>query len=321
MSYYTERHGMRNSVEKTYTINTDMYAVLFDCCERYHNNIAWRYPEECPDGAGCCGLDLEKLNAALKFEIPTLYRRYERIAKPNSNSYDAEQYDQYALLDYIEFIAVNCRDFTMGRYHEFYHHYHFTFSPIRVQPFPQKTQSFHDFQNEINEFFEKAGLLYRLTDSKEIERIVEDTPLTPELESKINRIQEPGVRELLREAIDFYKKPNPNARQYAIEKIWDAFERLKTYYASMDKKSSAEKIISDISGSNPAFMELLNKEFRDLTQIGNNFRIRHHETNKVDITDSLHYDYLFNRCLSLISLVINYLVPKKVKEEYDELPF
>ena len=211
MSYYTERHGMRNSVEKTYAINTDMYAVLFDFCERYHDHIAWRYPAECPDGTGCCGLDLEKLNAALKFEIPTLYRSYGHIAKPNS--YDAEQYDQYALLDYIEFIAANCRDFTRGNYHPFFSHYHLTFLPTGIH-------SFHEFQSEINEFFAKAGLLYRLTDAKKIERIVEDTPLTPELESSISRIQEPVVRELLREAIDFYKKPNPGARQYAIEKIW-----------------------------------------------------------------------------------------------------
>ncbi|MCT0449644.1 hypothetical protein EFK69_10865 [Lactococcus lactis subsp. lactis] len=54
-------------------------------------------------------------------------------------------------------------------------------------------------------------------------------------------------------------------------------------------------------------MELFNNEFRALTEIGNNFRIRHHETNKIDIIDIKYYDYLFNRCMSLIALVIQYL--------------
>ena len=67
------------------------------------------------------------------------------------------------------------------------------------------------------------------------------------------------------------------------------------------------------------FVELFNLEFRALTDIGNKFRIRHHETNKVDIADIRninlisyiadirYYDYLFNRCLSLINLAVQYL--------------
>lgn len=50
-----------------------------------------------------------------------------------------------------------------------------------------------------------------------------------------------------------------------------------------------------------------NTEFKILTDIGNKYRIRHHETNKIDIIDIRYYDYLFNRCLSLIALAIQYL--------------
>ena len=44
-----------------------------------------------------------------------------------------------------------------------------------------------------------------------------------------------------------------------------------------------------------------------LRKIGNNFRIRHHERDTIDISDPRHYDYFFNRCLSLIALAIQYL--------------
>ena len=87
----------------------------------------------------------------------------------------------------------------------------------------------------------------------------------------------------------------------------DERKRLKTYYTTMDKKASASKIIDDMAAGNQNYIELFNAEFKALTDIGNGFRIRHHETNKIDITDPRHYDYFFNRCLSLIALAIQYL--------------
>ena len=55
------------------------------------------------------------------------------------------------------------------------------------------------------------------------------------------------------------------------------------------------------------FVKLFDTEFKALTDIGNSFRIRHHETDRTDITDIRYYDYFFNRCLSLIALAIQYL--------------
>ena len=104
MVYYTERNGMRKPIERTYDISTDKYALLLDCCEKYYNNLAWKFPEQCPDGRGCCGLDEEKFNRSLKFDIPTLYRDvYGKIAAPATHTdYFADEettdkYDQFAL--------------------------------------------------------------------------------------------------------------------------------------------------------------------------------------------------------------------------------
>ena len=136
MAYYTECHGMRRLVAKTYDITVEKYALLFQCCEKYYN-IAWKYPAQCPDGQGCCGVDHEQFRLDLRYEIPTLYR------------------------DDDDCLAI------------------------------------------------------------------------------------PMVR--------------------------------------------------------------FDTEFQALTKIGNNFRIRHHETDKVEITDVRHYDYFFNRFLSLIALALQYL--------------
>lgn len=151
-------------------------------------------------------------------------------------------------------------------------------------------------------------MLYELTDEKIIERIVENGPLTAEIEKSFTSVHEQGSRELLKDAVALYKTPNPAARQDLVEKIWDALERLKTYYTTLDKKYSSEKIVNDMVNGNDKFVDLFNTEFKALTDIGNKYRIRHHETNKIDITDFRYYDYLFNRCLSLIALAIQYLV-------------
>lgn len=165
MSYYTERHGMRKPVFKTYNITPEVYSLLLKCCERYYNNIAWKYPNQCPDGHGCCGLDQDQFDSDLKYEIPSLFRdSYGQITAPtiHHNVFREEdicdEYDQYALLDLIEFFAKNCRDVTVGNYHSYFGHYHLA---IETTAFV-----FKQYQDEINSIFKKTGLLYILTDEQ-----------------------------------------------------------------------------------------------------------------------------------------------------------
>ena len=76
-------------------------------------------------------------------------------------------------------------------------------------------------------------------------------------------VEEAGLKELLQEASKYY---DANNMQIAVEKLWDAFERLKTYYCSpsIDKKKSVNKIVKDMGNSQQAFMELFDREFHAL---------------------------------------------------------
>ena len=305
MSLYTERHGMRTPIERTYSISIKAYSRLFDCCSRYFEYLAWKYPVECPDGNGCCGFDFGKFSEDMEFEIPTLFRREGRIEKPRSlhNAFEPEpiddEFDQYALIDLIEFVAQNIHDITRKSYHRFFKHDDLYFG--------ESNEIAEKFIEEINNTFQKAGLLYQLTTSLEVERIEETAILSEKIEKDIQTIKEPGLRELLIMAVQKHKSPYPNDQKDAVEKIWDAFERLKTYYTNKSKKESADQIIGDMSEGKEAYIKLFTAEFKLLTEIGNNYRIRHHETNKIDITDIRHYDYFFNRCLALIGTAIQYL--------------
>ena len=300
MELYTERHGIRAPREKTYTINKDMYSLLLDCCMSYKKNLTYIFMLECHDdftNKDYISFDEKRFSTKIKIRIPNIFRdENDEIKAP---LYDYE-YDQYALLDLIEYFAKNIKDISEYWNNERYKNY-------RTIDCFETSEIFTKFQKEINEIFIESGLLYKLANEKNVERIIENSPLTKEMENSFKTIKEIGTRELLKDAIVLYKTPNSTARQDAVEKIWDALERLKTYYTTLDKKKSIEKIEEDMSCGNDNFYKLFDGEFRALTDIGNKYRIRHHETNKIDIIDERYYDYLFNRCLSLIALAVQYL--------------
>ena len=118
--------------------------------------------------------------------------------------------------------------------------------------------------------------------------------------------------ELVEKSFQLYKEAKIDM---ATEKIWDAFERIKTYYCWCDKKTSADRLLDLISKNNADYKAMLQEEFSALTKLGNEFRIRHHETNKKDICCNEHYDYLFFRCLSVLKLatsVLKEVIPGEV---------
>ncbi len=163
------------------------------------------------------------------------------------------------------------------------------------------------FQFAINASLKKDNVPFRLSDRGLIEILNDHEVLSTEIIKSLDSVSEPGIHDLLNEAITKHMQPTFQAHRDAVEKIWDALERLKTYYTTMDKKASATQIVNDMACGRAEFVSLFDAEFKALTDIGNNFRIRHHETNKIDITDIRHYDYFFNRCLSLIATAILYL--------------
>jgi hypothetical protein len=89
----------------------------------------------------------------------------------------------------------------------------------------------------------------------------------------------------------------------SLEKIWDAWERLKTLEPG-DKKTSVTLLLNK-AAAEPSFRARLETEARELTEIGNKFMIRHTEIDKVPIELSDHVDYLFLRMFALIRLLLH----------------
>lgn len=118
-------------------------------------------------------------------------------------------------------------------------------------------------------------------------------------EIKEFKIDDCGFNELITKSFELYKE---SKIELATQQLWDAFERIKTYDKQLEKKDSAENLVILMSKGNEDYKKILKQEFSNLTSIGNDFRIRHHETFKNDIICKEHYDYLFHRCLALLRL-------------------
>ncbi|MBQ9982133.1 MAG: hypothetical protein IJP18_06165 [Oscillospiraceae bacterium] len=125
------------------------------------------------------------------------------------------------------------------------------------------------------------------------------------------QIQDLEFCKLVEQSFQFYKEAKIDT---ATEKIWDAFERIKTYFRNHNKRASADKVLDVISKNNAEYKVMLQEEFSALTKLGNEFRIRHHETDKKDICCNEHYDYLFNRCLSILKLATSVLSKVTLEE-------
>lgn len=159
-----------------------------------------------------------------------------------------------------------------------------------------------DCTEEVKNFgdtvFRNAQIIKDLLERK----LEEQDTLSFDLEKL--EINDAAFFKLVEQSFRLYKEAKIDM---ATEKIWDAFERIKTYYQKFDKKESADKLLDAMSKNNAGFRSVLQDEFSALTKVGNEFRIRHHETNKKEICCDEHYDYLFTRCLSVLKLAATVL--------------
>lgn len=271
------------------------------------NSFSKDFPEQCQDGHGVCGCNATLFYDKLKALIPSIeipIRRLERIIKKSYGS-DFEEVveeleaniDTYATLDLIEFCYRHISDANpVGDFHDYFRHHHYIFKDTGIGKVK--------FREEINLLFERNGIAYKLNSSGKIERIV-----SLEFQRVLKRsfsTKDGTLNQLLSDATQNILLPKQVDRIRAIEKLWDAFERAKTFY-SVDKKISASQLITVVSNGNALIETYLQTETKTLTEIGNRFQIRHFETDKEPINDLSHIDYLFFRMYSILDLFIKEL--------------
>lgn len=160
-----------------------------------------------------------------------------------------------------------------------------------------------DFRPELNRI--KSALLAKLMVS-ELETEI-NSGVSNDAKEIVNihlQTEDVTINELIEESKLYIRKSSIEEKQIGLEKIWDAFERFKTYFGE-DKKKSVIQVLKKVSNGNQTIFEELEKECKILTDIGNKFQIRHFEINKPPIDSVELKEYLYFRMLSFLSYCIS----------------
>lgn len=241
------------------------------------------FPESCPDGRGTTGTDGHKFGLALRAEIPDIDWPLKAESVPHTLN----------ALDLIEFCHTHVAEPVEGSYHGFFSHSHLSFDRPKGQA---------DFRDRVNRILSRNGVAFSLEVDGRVTRLA-----PPVLDEELRRAAfdtgDTTLDELLEAARGKFLCPEPVTRREALEKLWDAWERLKTLEPGADKKASARALL-DKAADESNYREVLEQEAVTLTKIGNSFRIRHSETTQIEIRTEDQVDYLFHRLLALILLLV-----------------
>ncbi|MFB9727200.1 hypothetical protein [Haloechinothrix salitolerans] len=209
-------------------------------------------------------------------------------------------------LDVIVFVALHIDEPTRIENHSWGGpHKHYYFDNHQDTWDDELTAGQEKFREDVDLIFARNGVAFTLNEKLRVERLAppEARPLISDFKPNTGDNE---LDRMLFGAVTRFLSRHPEVRQDALEKLWDAFERLKTLElgAKGDKKRSAIRLIERAAPSSTPFQTQLSTEFRELTRIGNTFRIRHHEHQAEELPGNASIDYLFIRLVSLIAFVL-----------------
>ena len=247
-------------------------------------SFGFAFPDQCPDGNVNAGVNAIRLRDVMN--------GYQVIWPRDAMIMGAARPSNAQVFDLLEFTCEHIAlpiSIGLHSYHR-HNHYRYDQEAGRAQ-----------LAEEVNRLFERNGIVYQLREGQ-VERLV-PTVLQEVLLQPTFNTGDKTLDELLQAAREKFLNRDLAVRREALEKLWDAWERLKSLSDPADKKRSVEMLL-DRACAEPNLRSKIDAEARQLTEIGNNFMIRHTEVTKTAITESIHVDYLFHRLFSLIRMIL-----------------
>lgn len=256
--------------------------------KKAQNWFAFEYPIVCPDGLGVTGTDDEAFDVGFGAVVPGGFGSRRPYGGQRSVP------DDETVFDLVEYAASVVRKPKERSWHSFFGHYELDFDRSSAQK---------EFRDEVNRLLGRGNVAFELDSSGQIVRLglPEHRAVLQELRPNSGDDQ---LDTLLLEAVTAFQSRHEPTHRQGFERLWDALERLKTIAEpESDKKASAEALLSVFQPEK--LQEELRREMKGLTDIGNQFDIRHKETNKVPVPDHA-MDYLFHRLAGLIVYLLRH---------------
>lgn len=295
--YFSDReNGPRARTEQV--ISPEVWAGLVATVQALINTGAFglRFPERCPDGQAICGCDPAALGASVIAEMPGLTWPLETSRLVDDGFLRQQQAfvpDTLLILDFAEFVYASVAKPIPGKHHDFFNHHHFTFDQQSGQ---------EEFRATVNRIFARNGVAFEMLSNGRIVRVLPPV-LGDELKRMVFRTGDRILDNMLEESRTKFTDRNPLLRREGLERLWDAWERLKSLADPEDKQKSI-KIILDAAADEVTLRQRLDDEARKLTDIGNSHLIRHTELTQIPVIDVDHVDYLFHRLFAMIQLLL-----------------
>jgi hypothetical protein len=295
--YFSDReNGPRARTEQT--ISPTVWAGLVAMVQALANNggFGFRFPERCPDGHAICGCDAEALGVTVTAEMPGLTWPLE-TTQVVEEGFSSQRLpfapDTLLILDFVEFVHASAARPTLGKHHEFFGHHHLTFDQQAGQ---------EEIRATVNRIFARNSVAFELLSTGNVVRV-----LPPVIGEELKRTTfvsgDRTLDNMLDEARRKFSDRGPLVRREALERLWDAWERLKSLADPANKKRSV-KLILDAAAQEPSLRARLEQEAVELNSIGNSHLIRHAEVDQVPVIDVDQVDYLFHRLFAMIQLML-----------------
>ncbi len=250
------------------------------------------FPAERPDGGAVFGTDSRAFALAARAEIPGLALPLQADTVLESDNSIESEAATLAALDFVEFCHANVAQAIQGYYHSYFGHHHLGFD----QEAGKST-----FREKVNRILARNRMAFELDQGGSVRRLI-PPPMRVLWSSMLPPTGDAVLDELLATSQHKFADPDLTVRKEALEKLWGAWERLKSI-EDTDKQRSVDLLLA-YAAADESFRSLLNEEASKLTRIGNSFQIRHSETNQTLLTEPAHIDYLYARLFTLIHLLI-----------------
>ena len=247
-------------------------------------SFGYRFPNKCDDGGAVFGCNWRAFGLVLRAEVPGIEWPLPDQGPPPTD----------IILDLLEFCAGAVGEPIKRDYHSFFKHHHLSWN---------REAGLARFRSDVNRIFARNGVAYELTDDGRARRLLPE-PLAKALRSTVFKTGDDETDRLLGTARHRIASPKEDDRRDALEKLWDAFERVKTLEPGADKRRRADALLDRVAVPGTEFREMLGDEALALTSIGNTFRIRHSEVDQERLGSLEHVDYLFLRMFAFVRMVL-----------------
>lgn len=246
--------------------------------------FGYRFTAQCLDGDGPCGCDRQAFGRFVIAEVPWIEWPLRHGDLPETP----------VILDLLEFCASAVGEPILGSYHSYQHHHHMRWD---------RSAGLANYITEVNVLFQRNGIAIKLDADGHAQRILPQ-PVAQALGWHMFRTGDDQLNGLLEYARSHFLSPKLQDRRDATEKLWDAFERMKTLEPGADKRAQADALLDRAASHGTAMRSALDEEAKALTNIGNSLRIRHSETKQEMIDRAEQLDWLFVRMFGFVRFLL-----------------